>query len=1299
MRQTPLKSNYDAAGNLKMRRLRRHTLTTTKTSTLELETIHGITNLTNPSVSLHPESSNMVYPAGCTVVCYNWDKNLQGPFLISKNESCQLENISSPIATQTPVFSGNGGGVGGGILGNKNVNTTPKTVVSTAFSPDGKYLAVGETGHNPRVLVWDFEAEKYIAELKGHKFGVLGIKFTPDSKSLISLGYQHDGVLNIWNWRQGLKIASNRITAKVSSLAMALNGEFCVTSGLRHLKFWYFKNSNASGLTTQVLEGRSGILGNFKDSNFIDVTCTNDAALCYAITKDGFLCSFNKERKIDKFIDLKVKSALSLDYNHNTLICGCEDGIVRLFLSKDLSYLGTLPKPHPLGVNLSDYKDTVYRVEQNETNSFPDASIVKLNYNATKAVIVYCDRSYYIWDITNLKKISKFRSSLFHSDSIWGSEVINNKDKQQFLSCGSDGTVRIWNLNNNLSQQNIFSKELLKIIYIEEDLILKYQHPDIQPTERARSSNSHLKSNYEPNRGIRCLKLTSDGKYLVTGDRNGNLRVHDMKTYELITYQEAHDAEIMDLDVLTMLNDDNVFYYIASCSRDRLIHVFSMSHSSFKLVQTLDDHSACIASVKFFDQGNCLVSCGADKSIIFRGSKEKFNLPYYTQYSKYCGKATLYSMAPDHFSNTVTVVSQDKKILQFNVQTGKLINSYKPDNGEDISISRIALDASGLFACIGGPDKNVRLFDLNNGQFISSCLGHSEMITSVKFSYDCNKLISTSGDGCVYIWKVTPTLASQMRNKLAKLISPMSKKGELEYFSNNKNMIDEHNNKGGNVSKISKLRTHVRMRSNSVDVVSSTNEKEKDNKWSQKIELNGISVFNSNSKPKPIIAKESMECNTKLSSSLDFTYNHLAKFYEKSQDENNNKITINSDNDSIDEIINEFYFVEEAFDVQNNHIFHVTKDDHENGNNNHSHSPTSSDKDGQQEEEIEEITEMASPIDFHEDDINLEDDLEQPFNHVISMSLPTHRRSLSSRFLALNSNQMTQRFKKGVSDNNNNNNNIPNVCPFSNNTITPLPRYKNGMDNRMENNNKGYNLTTSTVLGKLRRSRSSIAIPEPPKLSIKLPEEAEKPLGINQLGIRQLIMSPTTPRPLSSNLHSLSITLDDIEEKINNEVKENKVIDQKKMDEISSTRERVKGMKDSIINKLKEQGLKSSSFNNEINKKEEVFLSSMCKEVTEVKDQESEKSEVEMRKSDEEPKLNIINLTNQLKEMCLLYRNEEGDEKKGMKKELIVLRDILLEVVPLKQKEELKFEQQRLELLEEYSKMLLKKVEDKMKLN
>lgn len=43
--------------------------------------------------------------------------------------------------------------------------------------------------------------------------------------------------------------------------------------------------------------------------------------------------------------------------------------------------------------------------------------------------------------------------------------------------------------------------------------------------------------------------MSSNGLMMASGDRNGNLRVHDMNTWETLTYQEAHDSEILSIDL------------------------------------------------------------------------------------------------------------------------------------------------------------------------------------------------------------------------------------------------------------------------------------------------------------------------------------------------------------------------------------------------------------------------------------------------------------------------------------------------------------------------------------------------------------------------------------------------------------------------------------------------------------------------------------------------------------------------------------------------------------------------------
>lgn len=126
--------------------------------------------------------------------------------------------------------------------------------------------------------------------------------------------------------------------------------------------------------------------------------------------------------------------------------------------------------------------------------------------------------------------------------------------------------------------------------------------------------------------------------------------MYGLKDVEEICKIEAHDAEVLCLEYTPPITNSSK-RLLLSASRDRLIHVFDASDVStrnpymerdsyrnevsskstlknmyvfffqyYKFVETLDDHSSSITAIRFVDVNGQLqlVSCSADKSIIFR---------------------------------------------------------------------------------------------------------------------------------------------------------------------------------------------------------------------------------------------------------------------------------------------------------------------------------------------------------------------------------------------------------------------------------------------------------------------------------------------------------------------------------------------------------------------------------------------------------------------------------------------------------------------------------------------------------
>lgn len=162
---------------------------------------------------------------------------------------------------------------------------------------------------------------------------------------------------------------------------------------------------------------------------------------------------------------------------------------------------------------------------------------------------------------------------------------------------------------------------------------------------------------------LRCLSVSPDGRHLAAGDALGNVRVYDLASSALLHCKEAHDGEVTCLDYCLCLpaqpssssrshttaaagttgstgngagrwvgsvqggtsgaqqqQQQQARLLLACGSRDMLIHVLDAGRG-YELAATCEEHDAAVTAVRWAGGGcggTCLVSCGADKSVVFR---------------------------------------------------------------------------------------------------------------------------------------------------------------------------------------------------------------------------------------------------------------------------------------------------------------------------------------------------------------------------------------------------------------------------------------------------------------------------------------------------------------------------------------------------------------------------------------------------------------------------------------------------------------------------------------------------------
>lgn len=248
--------------------------------------------------------------------------------------------------------------------------------------------------------------------------------------------------------------------------------------------------------------------------------------------------------------------------------------------------------------------------------------------------------------------------------------------------------------------------------------------------------------------------------------------VIDGDTREHYYDAKAHSGEIMDIAI-----HNNT---IVSCARDRTVQIFEKKDREWGLSQTLDDHTASVQKVLLLEDGNKLLSCSTDRTIVVRelcrreaidGTITDAYIPVRTLNTK----ASPIHMAPlSDSASTLLVSTLDRQIIKFDLVTGRVLSSFKvtDETGDAVVMDAITLsEDKGKPRIIVGTsttDKSVRIYDLNGG-LVDKEWGHTEGVSDVcllevggRDLGESVTVISTGTDGTIMIWDFLERVGSNL---------------------------------------------------------------------------------------------------------------------------------------------------------------------------------------------------------------------------------------------------------------------------------------------------------------------------------------------------------------------------------------------------------------------------------------------------------------------------------------------------------------------------------------------------------
>ena len=198
------------------------------------------------------------------------------------------------------------------------------------------------------------------------------------------------------------------------------------------------------------------------------------------------------------------------------------------------------------------------------------------------------------------------------------------------------------------------------------------------------------------------IALSNNNKFIVSGGQEGEIRVWEIRSRELIAHLKEHSSKVTKVIIFS----DDV--HLLSCSRDKSILCWDLKSQKRISNQTLRMGGINSIALSPLDQ-NKYISVGQDRKITFWDIRK----------------------------------SQAEGTLE-----------SSPNPAESEELMSVAIQSTGNLFATGGHNGVVRIYDLATTQFLTDCRAHSSAIMSIQFSPDGKQIVSTGMDGLVAIWNV-----------------------------------------------------------------------------------------------------------------------------------------------------------------------------------------------------------------------------------------------------------------------------------------------------------------------------------------------------------------------------------------------------------------------------------------------------------------------------------------------------------------------------------------------------------------
>lgn len=236
---------------------------------------------------------------------------------------------------------------------------------------------------------------------------------------------------------------------------------------------------------------------------------------------------------------------------------------------------------------------------------------------------------------------------------------------------------------------------------------------------------------------VTSLVLTQDGRRLISGSRDGTVRIWDLQNEGSCQILKGHTEGVK---ALALTRDGT---RVVSASWDATLKVWDVESGS--LAHTLRGHKECVLALGLVRSTGHMLSSGPDGTIRLWDVEKGGEIWQRDNFSQ-----SVFDLAVTPDERFVLCVGYDELIEVIDLLSGKLARrllGHTPNTAGNA----ILVTADGRFALSASHDHTVKIWDLATGE-LQRALGHNSGVESLAMIPGERLVLSGTYDGTLTIW-------------------------------------------------------------------------------------------------------------------------------------------------------------------------------------------------------------------------------------------------------------------------------------------------------------------------------------------------------------------------------------------------------------------------------------------------------------------------------------------------------------------------------------------------------------------